>query len=96
MRGWGRSCRLDHDGAEIIHIGQGGTGHHRISQRFKEAMTVVVSETVLGFYPQRPSTLQRVRGEAGSGDLLLTVDSIGITGQCVDAWMSTQSNAQSQ
>ena len=75
-----RSLLLNQDSAKIVDIGQSRTGDHRITQSLKEGMAVVIGQTLTRFDAQIPGTSQGIGGKEGTGDVFLTIHTIGITG----------------
>src|ERR1700689_1243975 len=74
--------------AKVVHIGKGGPRDHRVAQRLEEPMAVVALETGARIDALCARTLEAVGRQVGSGDVLGTIDAIGIAGDGMDAPMA--------
>src|SRR5580704_3190553 len=86
----------DQDGAEIVYIGEGWPGHHQISNRRKETVTIVAGEPGPGRYAGRGRADKAVGADERARVVLRAVDSIGVRGEGIDAGMAIQGDAKRQ
>ena len=81
---------VDEDGAKVVDIGEGRAGDRRVVQCREKAIAAIIGRTVLGADAGTRSARPRVGTDNGAGDLLCTVDTIGVGHERMDAGQAVE------
>jgi hypothetical protein len=85
LRSAGSLCGEDEDGAEVIDIGQGRTGHHEIAEGGEKSVRIVRGQRLFDGDAASRGAGDRVRVDNRPRIVLGSVDAIGVAGERRDA-----------
>ncbi len=82
--------------AEVIDVGEGRPGQDAVAKCFEEAVPVILGKAPLDADALRPGTCDAVRREVGSGDLLKSINAVGIPREGMDPGIAVECRGQRQ
>ncbi len=88
--------RLDQYRAEVVDVGQGGSGDHEIAEPLEKSVGVIVAKTSLRVDAERAGAMQRVGRDERSGIIFRAVDAVGIGGDGIAAGTGPERDGEAQ
>src|SRR5918995_5037330 len=88
--------RLNQYRAEVVDVGQGGSGDHEIAEPLEKSVGVIVAKTSLRVDAERAGAMQRVWRDERSGIVFRAVDAVGIGSDGVKADARPERDGETQ